>query len=76
MSTAVLEQLQQSPGFSLALVKDSLLTGVALDPAVVETSELGLKRLLDLLPRMEVRGGILKIRKQKSKDGKWCALRH
>ena len=55
MSAAELEQLQQMEGSSLAIARESLLTGVASDPLLVETSGLELKRLLDLLPRMEVR---------------------
>ena len=41
-----------------------MLTGVATDPLLAKTSGLELKRLLDLLPRMEVTGGLLKIRSQ------------
>ena len=62
LSAAKLEQLQQTEGSPLAIARESLLTGVAPDPLLVETSGLELKRLLDLLSRMEVRGGLLKIR--------------
>ena len=48
--------------------------GVASDPLLVETSELELKRLPDLLPHMEVSGGLLKIRSQKDSEGKWKVI--
>ena len=62
LSAAKLEQLQQTEGSPLAIARESLLTGEAPDPLLVETSGLELKHLLDLLSRMEVRGGLLKIR--------------
>ena len=71
VSAAELEQLQQTEGSSLAIARESLLTGVAPDPLLVETSGLELKRLLDLLPRMEVRGGLLKIRSKKDPETRW-----
>ena len=58
MSTAELKQLQQTEVSPIAFARDSVLTGVAPDPLLVNTSGLELKRLLDLLPRMEVREGL------------------
>ena len=55
----------------MAIARESLLTGVAPDPLLVETSGLELKRLLDLLPRIEVRGGLLKIRSQEDPETRW-----
>ena len=55
----------------IAIARDSVLTGVAPDPLLVETSGLELKRLLDLLPRMEVREGLLKIKSQQDSEAKW-----
>ena len=52
----------------MAIARESLLTGVAPDPRLIETSGLELKHLLDLLPRMEVRGGLLKIRSQEDPE--------
>ena len=40
----------------------------------METSDLELTRLLTLLLHMEVRGGLLKIRRQEDPDGKWKVL--
>ena len=68
---AELEQLQQTEGSPLAIARESVLTGLAPDPLLVETSCLELKRLLDLLPRMEVRGGLLRIRSQEDPETKW-----
>ena len=44
--------------------------GVAPDPLLLETSGLELKRLLDFLPHMEVRGGLLKTRSQEDPETK------
>ena len=44
---------------------------MAPDPLLVETSGLELKCLLDLLQRMEVREGLLKIRSQEDSETKW-----
>ena len=71
VSAAELEQLQQTEGSPLAIARESVLTGVTPDPLLVETSGLELKRLLDLLPRMEVRGGLLRIRSQEDPGTKW-----
>ena len=38
---------------------------------LVATSGLELKRLLDILPRMEVREGLLKIKSQEDSETKW-----
>ena len=54
----------------IAIARHSVLTGVTPDPLLVETSDLELTRLLTLLPHTEVRGGLLKIRKQEDPDGK------
>ena len=62
MSTAELEKLQQTERSPIAIARDSVLTGMAPDPLLVETSELKLKRLFDLLPQMEVREGLPKKR--------------
>ena len=70
VSTAELEQLQQTPGVLVALARESLLTEVTLDPALVETSEQELKRLQNLLSRMEVRDDSLKIQNQEDPGGK------
>ena len=71
ISDAELEQLQQVEGSPIAVTRQSVMTGVAPDPLLVETSDSELTRLLALLPRMEVRGGLLKIRSQEEPDGKW-----
>ena len=71
MSAAELKQLQQTEGSPLAIARESVLTGEEPDPLLVETSGLELKRLLDLLPRMEVRGGLLRIRSQEDPETKW-----
>ena len=71
MSTAELKQLQQTEVSPIAFARDSVLTGVAPDPLLVNTSGLELKRLLDLLPRMEVREGLLKIKSQEDSETKW-----
>ena len=73
-SGAEIEQLQQAEGSPIAIARGSMLTGVAPDPLLVKTSELEQKRLLALLPRMEVRGGLLKIRSQKDPEDKWKVL--
>ena len=70
VSAAKLEQLQQTEGSPLTIARESVLTGVAPDPLLVETSGLKLKRLLDLLPRMEVRGELLRIRSQEDLETK------
>ena len=71
VSTAELEQLQQTEGSPIVVARDSILTGVAPDPPLVETSGLELKQLLDLLPRMEVREELLKIKSQEDSETKW-----
>ena len=57
VSIAELEQLQQTEGSP--------------DPLLMETSGLELKRLLDLLPRIEVREGLWKIKNQEDSKTKW-----
>ena len=71
VSDAELEQLQQVEGSPIAIIRQSVMTGVAPDPLLVETSDSELSRLLTLLPHMEVRGGLLKIKSQEESDGKW-----
>ena len=44
---------------------------MAPDLLLVETSGLELKRLLDLLPRMKMREGVLKIKSQEDSETKW-----
>ena len=68
--TAEQEQLQQTEGSLIAVARDSVLTEVAPDPLLVETSGPELKRLLDLLPRMKVREGLLKIKSQEDSETK------
>ena len=68
VSTTELEQLQQTAGSPIVVASDSVLTGVAPNPLLVETSGLELNRLLDLLPRMEVRKGSLKIKSQEDAE--------
>ena len=68
--TVELEQLQQTPDSSVNLARESLLTGVAPDPLVLETSGPELKILLDLLASMEVRSGLLRVQEQEVPDGK------
>ena len=58
------KQLQKTEGSPLAIARESVLTGVAPDPLLIETSGLELKRLLDLLLCIEVRGGLLRIKIQ------------
>ena len=70
VSDAELEQLQQVEGLPIAIIRQSVMTGVAPDPLLVETSDSELARLLTLLPHMEVRGGLLKIKSQEESDGK------
>ena len=74
MSGAKLEQLQQAEKSPIAIARDSVLTEVAPDPLLVETSKLELKRLLALSPCIEVTGGLLKIRSQKDPEDKWKVL--
>ena len=57
-------------GSLIAVARDSVLTGVAPDPLLVDSSGLKLGRLLDLLPRMEVREGLLKIKSQEDFETK------
>ena len=71
VSIAELEQLQQTEESPIAVARYGVLTGVAPYPLLVETSGLGLKRLLDLLPCMEVREGLLKIKSQEDSETKW-----
>ena len=70
VSDAELEQLQQTEGTAIAIARHSVLTGVTLDPLLVETGDLELTRLIALLPHMEVRGELLKIRRQEDPDEK------
>ena len=44
---------------------------MAPDLLLVDTSGLELKRLLDLLPRMKMREGVLKIKSQEDSETKW-----
>ena len=74
VSNAEIEQLQQTEGTPIAIARHSVVTGVTPDPLLLETSDLELTRLLTLLPHMEVRGGLLKIRRQEDPDGKWKVL--
>lgn len=55
----------------VAEARKSLLTAVAPDPLVSETSWPDLNRLLDILSHMEVRGGLLRSQGQEVRDGKW-----
>ena len=71
VSDAELEQLQQVEGSPIAIIRRSMMTEVAPDTLLVETSDSELTRLLALLPHMEVRGELLKIRSQEEPDGKW-----
>ena len=71
---AELEQLQDTPNTPIAIIKETLMTGVAPDPRVVETSDAELARFISLLPRMEVRAGILKIRGQDSDKDSWTIV--
>ena len=71
VSTAELEQLQQTEGSPIAVARNSVLTGIAPDPLLVEISGLELKRLLDLLPCIEVREGLLKKKSQEDSETKW-----
>ena len=68
MSDAELEQLQQAQGLCITIARQSVLTGVALDPLLGKTSELEQKRLLALLPHIKVRGGLWKIRSQEDPE--------
>ena len=52
-----------------------MLTGVAPSPLLVETSGLELKRLLDLLPRIEVMGGLPRIRSREDPGTKRQVVR-
>ena len=71
MSAAKLEQLQQMPWSPTAIIRESVLTRVAPDPLLVKISGLELRCLLDLLPRIEVREGLLKVRSQEDPETKW-----
>ena len=48
---------------------------MAPNPAVVESSDLALKQLVDLLHRMDVRNSVLMISMQEDKDGRWQVVR-
>ena len=74
VSNAELEQLQDRPRSSIAVIKHCLMTGMPPDQRTVETSDAELKRLVNLLPRMEVRRGILKIRGQEPDSNKWAVV--
>ena len=74
VSDAELEQLQQAEGSPIAIARQSVMTEVDLTPLLVETNNLKLKRLLTLLPRMEVRQGLLNIRGQEGLEDKWKVL--
>ena len=50
------------------------MTGVAPDTRTLETGDIELARLITLLPRMEVRSGILRIREQESDTEKWTVV--
>ena len=65
MSAAELKKLQQMESLPLAIARESVLTGVEPNQLLVETSVLELKSLLNLLPRMEVRGGLLRIKRSR-----------
>ena len=72
VSAAELEQLQQTEGSPLAIARESLLTGVALDPLLVETSGLKLKRLLDLFASYGGEGWIAEDKElKKDPETKW-----
>ena len=70
MLTAELEKLQQTERSPIAIARDSILTGVAPNSLLVDSSGLELRRLLDLLPRMELREGLLKIKSQEDFETK------
>ena len=74
VSDAELEQLQQAEESTIAIARHSVLTGVAPDPLLVETSDLELNRLLTLLPHMKVRGALLNMRRQEDPEEKWNVL--
>ena len=74
ITPAELEQLQDTPHSSIAIIKDSLMTGVAPDSRTMETGDAELARLVSLLPRMEVRAGILRIRSQESGKERWSVV--
>ena len=69
MLDAELEQLQQTEGTPIAISRNTVLMGVTPDPLLVEMGDLELTRLLTLLPRMEVRGGLLK--NKKTRGSRW-----
>ena len=54
----------------IAIARNSILTEVVPDSLLVETSGLELKRLLDFLTRIEVRGRLLKIMSQEDLETK------
>ena len=70
VSVAKLEQVHQAERSPFAIARESVMAAVAPDPLLVKTSELELNRPLDLLPRIEVRGGLLKISSQDDSEGK------
>ena len=59
VSDVELTQLQQAEESPIAIARQSMMTGVAPDPMLVETSDLELQRQLALLSHMEVREGLL-----------------
>ena len=71
---AELEQFQDTPNTPIAIIKETLMTGVAPDPRLVETSDAELGKYVSLLPRMEVRAGILKIRGQDPDKDIWTVV--
>ena len=74
ISDAELEQLQDAPNSAIGTVKECIMTGIPPDQRVLETGDQELSRLISLLSRMEVRGGILRIRGQQPDPDKWIAV--
>ena len=70
VSTVELKQLQLIPGSPIALARESLLIGVIPDSQIFKSCEQDLKKLLNLLSGMEVRGRLLRVQRQKATDGK------
>ena len=78
VSNDEIEQLQQTGRTSIAIARHSVVTGVTFDPLLLETSDLELTRLLTLLPHIEVRGELLKIRGKRiqTESGRCCVQGH
>ena len=74
VTPAELEQLQATPQSAIAIVRESLMSGSPPDQRAVETGDAELPRLLSLLPRLEVRNGLLKIRGQQPDPAKWIVV--